>query len=60
MENYKQTKFKIFKDYNYKMAIINTDDFVGEELYSKINTEKFCYGKNGDLKLIDIKKENEK
>ncbi len=59
MQNYKETKFSYFNNYNVKKAIINVNDVTGQELFLKIRDKIKCltYGlvTNADICAKNIK-----
>lgn len=55
MDNYKEAKFKLFKQSKY--AVLNIDDPVGKEYYDRLKENKFSYStkdKNADLYATNI------
>ncbi len=55
MESYAQTKASLFKDYDFKVAIINADDALGRELLDSCEGRAISYGlNNAQLSASDI------
>jgi len=55
MEEYFESKRKLFTEYDSEVKIINADDPYGEELVKSIEGEVITYGREGDLKILDFK-----
>ena len=54
MENYYESKKKLFTEYNSDIKIINADDPYGKKLAQEVEGEVITYGKEGDLRILDF------
>jgi murE/murF fusion protein len=53
MESYKKAKFKLFRNFNLKYAIINVGDDVGDELASNLDYEVKRVSLDENIKIIE-------
>ncbi|MCS7083933.1 MAG: UDP-N-acetylmuramoyl-L-alanyl-D-glutamate--2,6-diaminopimelate ligase [Aquificaceae bacterium] len=54
MENYFLAKSKLFTNYEYEFALINSDDSYGQRLI-KVSKNPITFGKDGELKILNFK-----
>lgn len=54
MESYFLAKARLFRDYKYEFALINSDDDYGKRLIN-LCKNPISFGKDGDLKILDFK-----
>lgn len=60
MEDYKRAKLKLFEEYDYKYAVINSDDAVGREIIGKTD-KAISYGieNPADVFAIDVNEDRD-
>lgn len=60
MESYKRAKLKLFREYDYKYAVINSDDAVGREIIGE-NQKAVSYGIDNpaDVFAIDVNEDGD-
>ncbi len=55
MESYFKAKLKLFTEYTYEYALVNTDDPYGRRILEVIGKKALSYGKEGRLRILDFK-----
>lgn len=55
MEEYFRAKARLFFDYKYRFAVVNTDDEYGKRLAKELGKKALSYGREGDLRILDFK-----
>lgn len=54
MENYYESKKRLFTEYESDLKIINADDSYGRRLASEVKGKVITYGREGDLKILSF------
>lgn len=54
MEEYFKAKLRLFKEYKYKHAIVNTDDPYGKRIHEELKSRVITYGREGDFKILEF------
>ena len=52
MESYFLSKRRLFTDYDYDFAVVNSDDPCGRRLLEELGRRAIGYGREGDLRII--------
>jgi len=55
MENYFAAKSRLFTEYQYRFAVVNTDDPYGKRLAEKLRGKILTYGRRGDLSIREFR-----
>lgn len=54
MEEYFKAKLKLFKEYTYEYAVVNSDDEYGKRIVRELKGRAITYGREGDFKVLDF------
>ncbi|WP_340695969.1 UDP-N-acetylmuramoyl-L-alanyl-D-glutamate--2,6-diaminopimelate ligase [Hydrogenobacter thermophilus] len=54
MENYFKAKLRLFTEYVYDYALVNSDDEYGKRIVKELKGRAITYGKEGNFKIIDF------
>ncbi len=55
MENYYRAKERLFTDYRYNLALVNSDDLYGKRLLKVLKGAVFTFGKKGYMKIENFR-----